>query len=65
MIKKEKRKNGSMHYVYICDYCESKFTKNIGGMVYKLKRKGLKGEKHFCSYKCRCDYLRESNKKEY
>lgn len=60
MLKKERAKNGTMHYVYICDYCEVKFKKGLGKMIYKLKGKFGEGQKHFCCYNCRSKYIKEN-----
>lgn len=59
MLSKERSKNGTIRYVYYCDYCEEKFKKEWGKPIYKFKHKFGEPERHFCSYNCRCKYLKE------
>lgn len=65
MRKQEINKAGKKHTFYYCDYCCARFQKQMYQHVYKLKRSFYEQEKHFCSYQCRCDYLKaEQREKE-
>ncbi len=57
-IKEYIGKHGAVHYICRCDTCSGEFDKRKSQLLFKLK-------KHFCSNKCKFDYMRMNKAKWY